>query len=50
MEDNFVIGVLGGMGTYATINLFRQYAEVFPAEKEWERPRIVIDKIGRAHV
>lgn len=43
MEDNFVIGVLGGMGTYATINLFRQYAEVFPAEKEWERPRIVID-------
>lgn len=43
MEDNFVIGVLGGLGTYATINLFRQYAEVFPAEKEWERPRIVID-------
>ena len=43
MEENFVIGVLGGMGTYATINLFRQYAEVFPAEKEWERPRIVID-------
>lgn len=33
MEDNFVIGVLGGMGTYATINLFRQYADVFPAEK-----------------
>lgn len=37
------IGVLGGMGTYATIHLFRQYAEVFPAEKEWERPRIIID-------
>ena len=31
------------MGTYATINLFKQYAEVFPAEKEWERPRIIID-------
>ena len=43
MKDNFVIGVLGGMGTYATIHLFRQYAEVFPAEKEWDRPRIVID-------
>lgn len=41
--DKFVIGVLGGMGTYATINLFKQYAEVFPAEKEWERPRIIID-------
>ena len=38
-----VIGVLGGMGTYATINFFRQYAKVFPAEKEWERPRIIID-------
>ena len=34
MKD-LVIGVLGGMGTYATINLFKQYAEVFPAEKEW---------------
>ena len=42
MKD-LVIGVLGGMGTYATINLFKQYAEVFPAEKEWDRPRIIID-------
>ena len=42
MKD-LVIGVLGGMGTYATINLFKQYAEIFPAEKEWERPRIIID-------
>jgi len=39
----FNIGVLGGMGTYATIHLFQQYAEVFPAQKEWDRPRIVID-------
>lgn len=38
-----VIGVLGGMGTYATIHLFKQYAEIFPAEKEWDRPRIIID-------
>ena len=42
-KENFVIGILGGMGTYATINLFRQYACVFPAKKEWERPRIIID-------
>ena len=42
MKD-FAIGVLGGMGTYATIHLFKQYAEVFTAEKEWERPRIIID-------
>lgn len=43
MKNDFVIGVLGGMGTYATIHFFQQYAEVFPAEKEWDRPRIVID-------
>lgn len=37
------IGVLGGMGTYATIHAFKQYAEIFSAVKEWERPRIIID-------
>lgn len=42
-KSDFVIGVLGGMGTYATIHLFEQYAQVFPAEKEWDRPRIIID-------
>ena len=42
MKD-ITIGILGGMGTYATIHAFEQYAEVFPAQKEWERPRIVID-------
>lgn len=42
-KENLVIGVLGGMGTYATINLFKQYAAVFSAEKEWERPRLIID-------
>ena len=42
-KDDFVIGVLGGMGTYATIHLFREYADLFPAEKEWDRPRIIID-------
>lgn len=42
-KEKFVIGVLGGMGTYATINLFNEYADVFKAVKEWERPRIIID-------
>lgn len=42
MKD-FIIGVLGGMGTYATIHLFQQYAKIFSAEKEWDRPRIIID-------
>ena len=43
MKKDFVIGVLGGMGTFATIHLFQQYAEVFEAEKEWDRPRMIID-------
>ena len=43
MKSKFVIGVLGGMGTYATIHLFQRYAEIFPANKEWDRPRIIID-------
>lgn len=43
LKNEFTIGVLGGMGTYATINFFQLYAEIFPAEKEWDRPRIVID-------
>ena len=42
-QKDFVIGILGGMGTYATIYLFQEYVELFPAEKEWDRPRIVID-------
>lgn len=37
------IGILGGMGSYATFDIFRRYLESFPAVKEWERPRIVID-------
>ena len=43
MSKKIVIGILGGMGTYATINMFKEYARIFPAEKEWERPRIIID-------
>jgi aspartate racemase len=42
-NNKFSIGVLGGMGTYATIHLFTQFANIFPAIKEWERPRIIID-------
>ena len=36
MKKDFTIGVLGGMGTYATIHLFEQYARVFEAEKEYK--------------
>lgn len=37
------IGILGGMGSYATCDLFRRILDAFPGEKEWDRPRILID-------
>ncbi len=37
------IGILGGMGSYATLDIFRRLLEVFPAQKEWDRPRVLID-------
>ncbi len=37
------IGILGGMGSYATCEIFRRLLNAFPAEKEWDRPRILID-------
>jgi aspartate racemase len=38
-----IIGVLGGMGSYATLHFFHKYLRIFSAEKEWDRPRIIID-------
>lgn len=41
--EKLQIGIVGGMGSYATVDLFRRIVDAFPAEKEWERPRILID-------
>lgn len=41
--NDYVVGIVGGMGTYATIDFFKRLADAIPAEKEWERPRIIID-------
>lgn len=38
-----VIGIVGGMGSYATANFFQRLLDAFPAEREWDRPRIIID-------
>lgn len=40
---DYAVGIVGGMGTYATIDFFKRLADAIPAEKEWERPRIIID-------
>lgn len=42
MKD-YTIGIIGGMGSYATVDFFRRLVEAFPSEKEWERPRIIVD-------
>ncbi|MFW6049559.1 MAG: aspartate/glutamate racemase family protein [Myxococcota bacterium] len=38
-----VLGVLGGMGSYSTLHFFERVLDAFPVDKEWERPRVVID-------
>lgn len=38
-----VIGILGGMGSFATLHFFEALLRAFPAQKEWDRPRILID-------
>lgn len=42
-NTELIIGIVGGMGSYATVDFFRKVIEAFPAEKEWERPRIIVD-------
>ncbi|MGE4321147.1 MAG: aspartate/glutamate racemase family protein [Acholeplasmataceae bacterium] len=38
-----IIGIVGGMGSYATLNIFKRILDSFEAKKEWDRPRIIID-------
>jgi aspartate racemase len=42
-KENEVIGIVGGFGSYATLNFFKRILDSYPAEKEWDRPRILID-------
>ena len=42
-KHDYTIGVIGGMGSYATVDFFKRLVDAFPAEKEWDRPRIIID-------
>ena len=38
-----IIGIVGGMGSYATVDFFKRIIDSFPAEKEWDRPRVIVD-------
>lgn len=43
MKEEKVVGILGGMGPFATVEFFRQILLYTPAKKEWEHLRILID-------
>ena len=42
-DEKLIIGVLGGMGPYATVALYKRLVDAFPTEKDWQKPRILID-------
>lgn len=43
LKTEKVIGVLGGMGPYATAEIFKRVLEATPAKKDWDHLRIIID-------
>jgi aspartate racemase len=43
MSKEKVVGVLGGMGPFATVDFFSRIVALTPAKKDWEHLRIVID-------
>lgn len=40
---SMTIGIVGGMGSLAAADFFQAMVRAFPAEREWDRPRIVVD-------
>ena len=38
-----ILGILGGMGPYATLHFLKQILDVTPAKKDWEHLRLLID-------
>lgn len=42
-SDEVAVGIVGGMGSYATVGFFKRLVDAFPVRYEWERPRILID-------
>lgn len=42
-ENNGIVGIIGGMGSYATLDFFDRILGAFPSEKDWDKPRMIID-------
>ena len=43
MNKEKVVGILGGMGPFATVDFFSKIVALTPAKKDWEHLRIIID-------
>lgn len=43
IKKSKVIGILGGMGPFATAEFFKKIIDLTPAQKDWEHLRIIID-------
>lgn len=43
MNKEKVVGILGGMGPFATVDFFKQILDLTPAQKDWEHLRLIID-------
>ena len=43
IEDNNIIGILGGMGPYAALEFCKQILDATPAKKDWEHIHTIID-------
>lgn len=41
-KEELTIGIVG-LGSYATIDFFRRIVDAFPGEREWDRPRVLVD-------
>ncbi|GIK41909.1 MAG: aspartate racemase [Chloroflexota bacterium] len=43
MNEEKIVGILGGMGPFTTIDFFHRLVSMTPARKDWEHLRIIID-------
>ena len=43
MGNDKIVGILGGMGPYATCDVFLRIIKSTPAKKDWDHLRIIID-------
>lgn len=43
MRKSKIVGILGGMGPYATVSFYQTILELTPVKKDWDHLRVIID-------